>query len=367
MVTLTQTVFDVADCNVTLLHYVGAAAPGLPLAFSSADTYNELYQKIAEGKVSCAALLEKPCEILDVLRSAYLPNKFWQRYLGSRDEETYAAEAWQSIVPIAATLNQKIEVVLPAGMNLQVSPVPRVLLFPFGWSTWISFRIVGAHSLEELAALSEHLTDGAAYKMNGNAAAKLTLTEVFDVVGKGVRNDAYGGKNAAVFNPQDILGATTVMSKHGGSPSLGALTADQAVALKRIVRSAGAAQAQTLAVPLPHGESKLLDFVLHDGLWWFLWAEHRLLPFGRNEHRLRCYHNNTFRSLEHSWLLQTFLDRAIRAKPWSPVLADLVERAMLLLTTPTYKNFSLLEFLERKDFETVRTAAQKRLAPPPGQ
>jgi hypothetical protein len=365
MVTLTQTVFDVADCNITL-HSLSAGADGAPLPFSSAETYNELYQKIATAKVSYADVVGKPGEILDVLRSAYSSNKFWQRYLGSRDEETYAEEAWQRIVPIVGTLNQKVEVVLPAGMNLQVSPVPRALLFPFGWSTWISFRIVGNHSLEELAALSEHLTDGAAYQLNGNAAATLTLTQLFDVVGKGVRNDAYGGKNAAAFNPQDVLGVTAVLTKHGGSPSLGALTADQAAALKRIVRSAGAAQAQTLAVPLPRGESQLLDFVLHDGLWWFLWAEHRLLPFGRNAHRLRCYHNNTFRSLLHAWLQQTFLDRAIRTKPWTPALTDLVERALLLLATPTYKNFSLLAFLERKDFETTRATAQKRLAPPPG-
>jgi hypothetical protein len=33
---------------------------------------------------------------------------------------------------------------------------------------------------------------------------------------------------------------------------------------------------------------------------------------------------------------------------------------------PNYKNFSLLEFLGRKDFEITRTTAQKRLAPPPG-
>jgi hypothetical protein len=250
-------------------------------------------------------------------------------------------------------------------MKLKVSPVPRVLLFPFGWSTWLSFQIVGDHSLQELATLSEHLTDGAAYHLNENVAATLTLTQLFDVVGKGVRNDAYGGKSVA-FNPQDILGVTTVLSKHSGSPSLGALTPEQAAALKRIVRSAGAAQAPTLAVPLPHGESKLLDYVLHDGLWWFLWAEHRLLTTGRNAQRLRCYHNNTFRSLAHTWLQQTFLDRTIRTKPWSPTLTDLVESVIRLLTMPNYKNFSLLAFLERKDFETARTTAQKRLAPPPG-
>jgi hypothetical protein len=364
MIILTQTVFDVADCNITL-DYLGAGAAGLPLPFSSAETYNKLYQKIAKGKVLYADESGRSGEVLDVLRGAYSPNKFWQRFLGSRDEETYAKAAWQNIVPIVGTLNRKVGIVLPSGMKLQVSPVPRVLLFPFGWSTWISFQIVGEHSLEELAALSEHLTDGAAYQLNGNAAVTLSLTQLFDVIGNAVRNDAYGGKSAA-FNPQDVLGVTTVLSKHGGSPSLGALTADQAAALKRIVRSAGAAQAQTLAVPLPKGESKLLDFVLHNPLWWFLWAEHRLLPFGRNAQRLRCYHNNTFRSLTHAWLQQTFLGRTIRTKPWTPALTDLVESAIPLLEMPNYKNFSLLEFLGRKDFEITRTTAQKRLAPPPG-
>jgi len=357
MVTLTQSVFDVADCNITQ-HYLGAAAADTPLPFTSLEKYNAFYKSIVAKKTKYADVRQQEGVVVDQLRGAYSANKFWQRYLGSRDEETYAESAWENVVPVAATWKQHLEVVLPAGWKVKVAPAPRLLLHPFGWSTWINFLINGEHSLDDLAAITAHLVEGAAYHFAGESGNALTLQQLFDRVGKGVRQDVFGG---AAFTPQDVLTVATVLGKHGGSPSLGALTEEQEKALKRIVRSDTAAPAKTLAVPLKKGESELLDFIVHDGMAWFLWAEHRLRPFERNAQRLRCYHNNTVRSLLLAWLLQTFLAQALKIKPWSAALADLAGRATQLLAAPTYKNLSMLSFLERKEFEAARAGAEKRL------
>ncbi len=360
MITLTKSVFDVADCNITP-HYLASGAKDDPLPFSSAAAYNGFYQRIAREKPDYEDVGGHAGAVLESLRGAYSPNEFWRWFLESLDEETYPQSAWQSMVPVAAVLTSWVDVVLPAGMDLQVRPEPLVLLHPFGWATWINFLIVGDHSLDDLAALTTHLLEEPAYQLDGKKDTTLTLDQLLDRVGKGVRQDAYGG--GVAFRSPKILSVTTVLGKHGGSPSLGALTDEQSSALKRIVRSEGVAPASSLGVPLKKGEDELLDFVLHDGMSWFLWAEHRLRPFGRNAKKLRCYHNNTVRSLVHAWLLHQFLAQAVKIKPWSDTLNDLVERALNALAAPTYKNFSMMSFLERKDFQAARAAAEKRLGP----
>jgi hypothetical protein len=363
MLTLTKTLLDIADCNITQ-HYLGDAAADDPLAFSRAESYNALYARIAVRRTPYEDIRGVAGEALDQLRGTWSTNAFWTRYFGEGDKEFFPPLAWDQVVPIAGTLKERVEIVLPDGFDLQISPVPSVLLYPFGWSTWISFRIAGDHTLGQLAALIEHLTEGAAFRPSGEPAKPLTLMQYLNRVGRGVRNDAFGGKNVAVFNPQNTLAVTTVVGKHRGSLSLGALTQDQEAALKQIVRSAGATPAKDLAVALPRGASELVDFVLHDGLSWFLWAEHLLKPSERFASQLGCYHNNTFRSLQHVWLLQTLLERALRIKTWSAALSDLAARVTTLLGDPSYKNVSMLDFLGREEHVNARAAVEKRLAPP---
>jgi hypothetical protein len=360
MLKLTQTVLDVADCNITP-HYLTGNAADSPLPFASAQSYDAFYQSIAAArKTKYADVRKQEGAAIDQLRGAFSPNRFWERYLGSKDEETYARDAWENIVPLAATWKQTLSIVLPLPVNVTVRPQPLVLLYPFGWSTWISFKIDGEHSLADLATLTTHLVEGNAYRL-GTEANALTLQYVLDRVGKGIRDDVYGG---SFFNPQELLTVTTVLGKHTGSLSLGAMTDPaESQALKRILRSDDTTPPQKLGIALKKGESPQRDFVLHDGYSWFLWADYRLKPVERNAQKLRCYHNNTVRSLINVWLLQTFLTQAMKIKPWSAALNDLVDRVLQWLAAPPYKNFSMISFLERKDFQAARTAAQKRVSP----
>jgi hypothetical protein len=361
-VTLTKSVFDVADCNIAQRYFNGDTDD--PLPFSGAAKYNALYSTLVAQKTMYADLRQHDGAILKELRSAYSPNKFWQRYLrfGVRnyDERRYAKTAWEELVPVAAVLKRRIEVVLPAGLNVQVRPQPRVLLYPFGWSTWISFQIDGKHSLEELATLTTHLLEGAAYRLEGEAGV-VTLQDVFGIVGKGVSEDAFDGNT---FNAPEILSVVTVLGKHGGGPSLGAPKEEEVRVLKRLIRMDSDEPLKKLILKKRGaGESEDTNFILYDDFSWFLWAEHRLKPFERNAQSLRCYHNNIVRSLVQVWLLHRFFAEAARIEPWSATVTDLVKRALRLLKDRNYKNLSMVAFLDLNDFPEARTEVQKRVDP----
>ena len=363
MTTLTHALLDVADCNTTL-HYLGASSPREPLPFADADGYTSLYEMTATGPVEYASIAGHPGAMLRDLRSAFTNNRYWHRAMRSRDVATYPSGAWARIVPVAATLTKRIEVILPPGIDVVVSPLPRVLLHPFGWCVWISFRIIGNFGLDDLAKLVRHLCGEPAYRFGDESLHHIDLTRLFDDIASGVREDVFGGSRTPVENSQELFTVATVVAKHGGSPSLGGLTADHETAMKEIVHPRGKPSRKplaSLAKPLWYGDS-LLNFAVHDRTSWFLWAENLLEPVGRNAAHLRCYHNNTFLTLLQAWAIENFLIRALATKPWSAALSELAGHAVSLLDAPSYKNFSLCEYLERKESRSLRSAVKRRLS-----
>ncbi|HEX7678195.1 MAG TPA: hypothetical protein VF713_08735, partial [Thermoanaerobaculia bacterium] len=302
------------------------------------------------------------------LRGICSRNKFWRRYLRASDIDDYAESAWENVLPIAGIPSERVEVVLPQGLGVQVSPELRVLIYPFGWSTWLSFRIVGDHDLTGLATLTAHLLGKQAYTLASSPGQALTITDLFDRINKGVRVEAFGGKKAKPVNPQELLTVMTVLAKSGGGLSLGALEEDQELALKQILRPGGPVATDAItkfSEPLRSG-NPLLNFVLHDARSWFIWAEHLLKPEGHNFAHLRCFHNNTFRSLQQVWELHNLLKLALATRTWSPALVEVIEQVLRLLGSPSgvggYKNHSLLLFLNSAEFQASLAAAEKRLA-----
>lgn len=368
MITLTNATVDIADCNVTLRYFSGAGAGTMP--FSAAGPYGTLYEQIAEAPRRYRDVCQTEGQILDQLRPFYAANKFWSRYLTSGDIKQYPGLAWSSFVPISATLTERVDVVLPPELAaITVRPEPRVLLYPFGWSTWLSLRITGSYSLQNLAALFSHLVAGAAYRYESKPEAVMNAGQLMANVRAGVEIDAFGGK-ANVATPSDLLTVTTVLAKHGGGLSLGALTADEEKSLQTLIRP-GKPPAQesvkTMSEPLPLGGDPLLDYVLHDDFSWFLWIEHLLKPEKRLFRKLHCYHSNTLRSLLQAWFFQTLFRQAGRTKPWTPEMTALLDTAITLLDTSEglndYKNRSLLTFLASDDFKKVAELVRKRLNP----
>jgi hypothetical protein len=362
MATLTQTRIDIADRHTTLCAFSDGnnkkAAPQLPLG--TAKGYTDLYSQAVDTKVPYASLQGgKPGQILKKVFRVYGPEKYWKRYLDGTEPTPSAA--WSAGLPLLGGLNKRIELILPAGFNAKVSPVPQVLLYPFGWSTWISLRIVGEHTLDDLGRLVDHLFRQKSFQIAG-AAQPVALQTVLDTVSKGVRTDAFCGSATADSEGKSKAIVITVMEKHGGSLALGALSDDQEKNLRRIIRPEGKGSSQPfadLAFQLPGSEE--LDYLIIDDLGRFIWLEELLTPGpgDRNYKFLECYHHNSFRSLVQAWHFLGLLTQsaALGTKQPAP-LKGLVKAARASLEEPQFKNASLVGFLKLNE-------VQKALQPKP--
>jgi hypothetical protein len=167
----------------------------------------------------------KSGQVLDTLFRVYGPEKYWKRYLNGTDPTPSAA--WSAGLPLLGGLSPRIELILPTGFKAKVSPRPQVLLYPFGWSTWISLRIVGEHTLIDLNQLVEHLFSQKCFQIVGAVAQPVTLEAFLDTVSEGIRRDAFAGGETADSEAKGKAIVITVLEKHGGSLALGALSNEQ--------------------------------------------------------------------------------------------------------------------------------------------
>ncbi len=294
----------------------------------------------------------KPGQILEKVFRVYGPEKYWKRYLDGAEPTPSAA--WSAGLPLLGGLNKRIELFLPVGFNAKVSPVPQVLLYPFGWSTWISLRIVGEHTLDDLGRLVEHLFRQKCFQIAGSAQL-VSFQTVFDTVSEGVRTDAFCGSATADSEGKSKAIVITVMEKHGGSLALGALSDDQEKILRRMIRPEGKGSSHSfaeLAFQLPGSDE--LDYLIIDDLGRFIWLEDLLTPGpgDRNYKFLECYHHNSFRSLVQAWHLLGLLSQsAALGKKQSAPLKELLEAARSSLQNPQFKNASLMSFLKLNEVQ----------------
>lgn len=350
--TIKEAIIELADCNTSLIH-LGSNPPGGPLRLATENEYLDLYQRLASGPTDYDVLAGQPGEVLGRLKPAYHDNKYWRSYYNS-GADTYCDFAWKKLVPIEAALKRRLTASAGDIAKVRVSPVPRVLLYPFGWSTWISLRILGEHSLPALAALLQRFLQEPAYTLAPDKPPK-TCTQVFEEVGKSVWMDAFGGGKNTAFRTLDVLSVTTVLDKYNGAPSLGALSPDEKAALATLISDqtpAGGFPPEVVHGLRQGGKNKgILDYALQKGYAVFIWADHRLKSVGRNHQHLRCYHNNTFLSLLHAWQLTAFLDQASDSEERSEALDELVKAAMKqinrqLVKKGGYRNICLLSYLQ---------------------
>lgn len=355
MTTLTETAIDLADCHTTLYH-LGAQQPAAaPLQLGTEAGYSALYQAVAAptrvtyGDVSGG----KPGTLMGKLSPVYRKNKYWRRYLGSGDYDFFHESAWGSIIPVEVALSMRVEFIPDARFTFKVSPVPRVLLYPFGWSAWLSLRLTGDHTLGELSGFLQHIFAAKAFRLDPDPAppaqqpSAYTLHEVFNHVARGVRADAFGGNKTKDFDSQELIAGTTVFAKHGGSPSLGALKPAEQAEILRIVKPDGPApKGQLIDYVFRRDPDELRQYVVINDHKRFIWLEHLLVPEGRNYEHLRCYHNNTFHSLIQMRHLFELILMAGKQTVLSDLLKELVQTAITNLETPNYANASVKEFLK---------------------
>src|ERR1039458_5947191 len=140
--TLTETRIEIADRHTTVYYLSGKDPNIMPLPLRP-RTYAEFCRRLEGRSVAYATVTGgREGQVINKMCAAYSREKYWRRYL---DQPPNAFLVWDEGLPFVATIKPRIKLVTPSSVEASVSPIPRVLIYPFGWSTWISIRVNGVH------------------------------------------------------------------------------------------------------------------------------------------------------------------------------------------------------------------------------
>ena len=384
--TLTKTRIEIADRHTSLYFLNKKDATPDPLGFGGGNPYKDLYKKIATvGPANYSDLAGKQGEILDKLCSRlpenpYKPLKYWLWYMGRGPE---LDEVWAEAIPVLATLKYRVDIQLPPGFPAKVKLLPQVLLYPFGWSTWVSVLISGEHTLDDLSGLVVHIFQQSPFS-SPVYTKPLTLSAHLDFVAKGIRADAFAGAGTKDKKDVSLALVITVLEKNGGAPDLRALGAAGEQQLRSLVGPTGPGSRKSFEKLVFHFRSKDdpnydLNYLVTDQLGRFVWMENLLRPEDKNQMKLECYHHNSFRALVQAWhfygliksgsedaLFQQLKKSKKKAPPASneeqedDPLASLMTTAFRRLDNFGYQNASLRAFLETDSIKKQIDASRKQ-------
>jgi hypothetical protein len=347
---LTETRIEIADRHISLCPFAPKAKTALPLG-NSGD-YIDLYAKAEQGGLDYACFRGTSGKILGKLLPVYKNHKYWKRYLNA---DPSARDMWSAALPLQATLVERMEVISRATFTAKISPVPRVLIYPFGWSTWISLRISGDHTLEQLADLEEYLFGQKCIRLLP-AGASMTLNGFLDHVSQGIRTDAFCGTQTRDASGTSKAIVITVMAKHGGSLSLGALDGPAQNRIKRMVRPEGPTSRRSFdKLAFRVDPESDMNYIVIDELGRFIWMERLLDPEDRNHEWLGCYHQNSFMAMAQAWHFEGLLVEARKNKPKGKPVKEILGIARNALQYPTFINASLRGLLELNSVKNVLT------------
>jgi len=365
MTTLTETMVDIADCHTTLYYLKGTQPPATaPLSLGSEQDYEALHNVLSDTLPQPYSEIRPGHEsvIVNTISPSYSDNKYWRRYTGDESFPYSGHDAWKRLLPLRASLKSRVKFVDSSGsFNFKVSPLPSVLVYPFGWSTWLSLRLTGAHTLEELSRFVQYIFSHKPFQLEapatGSPPAEFSVRDYFSHVAQGIRADIFGGSDTKDSSTEDLILATTVLAKKGGSPALAALSQAEQGHLLRIVKPEGPPPAKAFQTYVRQLiVNRQFEFVILNDFARFIWIEHLLTPndelrrTGQAHAWLGCHHNNTVRSLSTALHLHQLIRAAdSNRKKLSAPLIELLEAASARLQSPGYKNASLRLFLESSD------------------
>jgi hypothetical protein len=352
-----QTIVDLADRHTTLVQWDKKLSGNLAMDLGDWGVLLDLHEQLKQKyKIDYSSFVKNGNgKILKKMYPAYTANKYWKYILQSDGTIHLPTVLANYALPLRASILPRVECDPGGAFPWKVSPVPNVLLYPYGWSTWLSVLITGDHDLVSLASFITAMFEEKVFRMSPGGKA-MRLTEVFETISAGVRADAFAGPNTADQSSPDALLVATVLEKSAGIlPKLG-LTQEQKAALGRIVRPEGPPDNAAFESHLDDmaGGDPNLNFIYADQLGRFLWSQRLLKPIGRNQKDLRCYHDNTFRCLNQAWshlgLIDLYMSTGdkdnARLKSW-------VKKSIESLRNPTYKNKSLKRFLQEGQVTSI--------------
>jgi hypothetical protein len=340
---------ECADRHTTLYHLSGKKPPTAPLPLGDEGGYKGLYDQVIKtlgtkypalcGGTEGAVLYA----FFPIFKASESSGKkgYWRRYL-HRAPGTEIV--WSEALPLRCRIKPWIKIAVPPLLAAKVSAVPYVLLYPFGWSTWISVRVTADHAVTELRQIVEYLAEGKAFTASGEKGS-FTVSEIFDLVSRGVRSDAFGGKATVDIESSDTAIVTTVLSKSGPSLSLSGLSEeDKDEEQIRHIARPGNLQSnrplQEMVTPLDADTAR--NYMVLDKLGRFTWMEKLLIPEGRNRQLLACYHSNSFLALVQAWHFEGLLEAGAKASSKSARVKPLLTRAAACLDKPPFHNASVV-------------------------
>ncbi|MCX6006676.1 MAG: hypothetical protein NTZ34_05375 [Chloroflexi bacterium] len=358
-----QTRIDIADFHTTLYFLQGTSGVASNLGIDTPQAYESLYRAIAETKDAGYSYQEaisgNQGKVFDRLHSVY--SKFWQKYLHYGDERTFTKYAWEGFIPIRVSLQPKLSFDPIFQPECKVSPVPKVILFPFGWSNWLSLLVNGKHSLSSLASMVTNIFNQPVFTFPG-AKGPVKLQDWFDYVADGTCCDAFGGYDA-VYHKQELLVTVTVLVRGTGFLSTGRLsTTSDLPALQDLVCSIPGLDSKRIRDQIYKIQGNL-NFVVWDDYGCFIWF-YKLMDTADkgNYRRLNCYHRNTFQALMLGWHQVKLLEEALFRIKGAPVsgLEGLLQGAVTTLMHPPYVSAGVHPLIKGAEVKAIATrAAQK--------
>jgi hypothetical protein len=345
MPVLTETIIDCADRHTIFAHFAETAAASPASSLTSGESYVRLHERLLAREVADTWGFRR-------LRPAYEDNKFWHRALASRLVQTYPTMAWRRSLPLVGDFSVRAEHIAEPGQAFRVSPVPRVMIYPFGFSAWVSIRVLGDHTLQDLADLVQGLFAKKAFDVPAEKT-RMTVVDLFDRIASDVRRNLFGNPTISDLDTQDVAVFTTVLAKHGGSPAVGGMSAADEGNILRLVRPTGLPIKGLEHHVYRMSTSDPLEYLIFDDYGRFIWLEHLLLPHERNREHLQCYHANTFRSFMQAWHAHGLLHEALRVKERKEEISQLMAAALTWLDEPNYRNASLREYVQMPKVASV--------------
>jgi hypothetical protein len=357
MPVLTETIIDLLDRHTAVEQFGAKAKSAAGMSFTTAAGVAKVHARLREqGRID---LTTPPAPTaIRRLVPGYADHKFWHRVLESRDVTTYAAVAWEQLLPVIAEPAFRVSIAPDTARTWRASPVPRALVYPFGWSNWLSIRITGDHSLRDLVGLVTSLFESSSLQIDV-PRRDTGIRGLFDDLSRAVRGNVFSNPKLADKDPQDVMIVTTVLAKHGGSPSIQALSPDDRENILKLVRPSGPGLASLTGHVFQPDKLRPLEYIVFDDTGWFIWNERLLAPEDRNRQYLRCYHNNTVRALAHARQLEGLLRVALTSDKRPAVLRQILRTAVGQLEEPIYRNASLREFVASKHVEQLLQKARR--------
>jgi hypothetical protein len=299
---------------------------------------------------------EQGSEVFQAGRPWRKADRFWRKFLSSLDRAVYPDRSAERFLPVEVTLKERIEFLGSPRFTFNVSVSARVLLYRFGWSTCISLLLTGTHTITNLVEFTRAVMTQKIFKIDQSQPC--SLRDIFDSVAQGVRMDAFGKGKTEDVDTQEIMSVVTVLGKHGGSPAPKGLSNTEKIEMVRLVQP-------DKPVPTAEFDSHTyqkqgeLDYIIHHDVGRFIWLESLLVPKGRNEANLNCYHNNSFYTLLQAWHLEGLLRCLMDMKRPPKEIRELLHGVRDQLRSPSFKNASLFEYLRRNELQDIIARAEQ--------